>query len=73
MSLGVFTLGRLIQSAGEDGLYLVGINRIRHFYVEIIPELRDYFVLSTYDDWEGRMASAGITSSPGSRRLQCLP
>ncbi|HEX6507005.1 MAG TPA: hypothetical protein VF221_05165, partial [Chloroflexota bacterium] len=61
--LGVVTFARIGQSAGEDTLYATGINRIRHFYVEVMPEISDYFVLSTHDDWEGRMASSGIAWS----------
>jgi hypothetical protein len=58
--LGLVTFVRAGQSAREDTMYTAGINRIRHFYVELVPELSDYFVLSTHDDFEGRMASSGI-------------
>jgi hypothetical protein len=61
--LGLTTLARVAQTALEDSLYATGINRIRHFYVEAAPETADYFVLSTHDDWRGRLASSGLLPS----------
>ena len=29
---------------------LRGINRIRHLYVEMVPQVHDYFILPTHDD-----------------------
>lgn len=52
--LGFVTFQRAVQSGVDDETYSRGINRIRHFYVEIVPELRPYFVQSTTDE--------GITS-----------
>jgi hypothetical protein len=60
--LGLATFARVAQSAVEDALYSTEINRIRHFYVEVVPEISDYFVLSVHDDMEGRM-----TGMPASR------
>jgi hypothetical protein len=48
--LGVFTFERVLQSAIEDVIYVREMNRIRHWYVELAPEVADYFLLSTYDD-----------------------
>ena len=62
--LGLATFARVVQSSGEDALYVAGINRIRHFYLEVVPELSDYFVLSNHDDLEGIMASSGIVWTP---------
>jgi len=58
--LGVATFGRVLESSIEDYFYLGGINRIHHFYAEVVPEVRTYFVLSPYDDWRGRMRSMGV-------------
>ena len=44
--LGVATFGRVLESSIEDYFYLGGINRIHHFYAEVVPEVRTYFVLS---------------------------
>lgn len=51
--LGVVTFARVLQSAIEDMLCARGINRIRHFYTELAPQLSDYFILSTHDDGAG--------------------
>jgi hypothetical protein len=61
--LGVATFGRVLESSIEDYFYLGGINRIHHFYAEVVPEVRTYFVLSPYDDWRGRMRSMGVAPS----------
>lgn len=47
-----------------------GINRIRHFYIEVAPETAPYFVLSQYDDVPGVRGSMGIpVRSPWQRFL----
>ena len=51
--LGVVTFARVLQSAIEDMLCARGINRIRHFYIELAPQLDEYFILSTHDDGAG--------------------
>jgi hypothetical protein len=51
--LGVVTFARVLQSAIEDMLCARGINRIRHFYTELAPQLSEYFILSTHDDGGG--------------------
>lgn len=43
--LGLITFQRAVQSGMEDELYSQGMARIRRLYVELIPELRPYFVL----------------------------
>ena len=48
--LGLVTFQRTFQIDLEDFIYMRGINRIRHLYIEIAPQVQDYFVLSTHDD-----------------------
>lgn len=48
--LGLVTFERVLQTAIEDIVYARGINRIRHFYQELAPEMTPYYVLSPYDD-----------------------
>ncbi len=38
---------------------VAGMNRLRHAYVEIAPELEPYFVTGTTDDEEGVMKTLG--------------
>ncbi|MDB5074267.1 MAG: hypothetical protein JWO42_446 [Chloroflexi bacterium] len=58
--LGLVTFERVLQSAIEAGIYARGINRIRHLYVEMAPNLKDYFILSTSDDTGGLMQNMGL-------------
>jgi hypothetical protein len=51
--LGVVTVARLAQINGEDAKWVQGLNRLRHAYLEIAPELEPYFVTSRYDDADG--------------------
>src|SRR6266480_5272758 len=48
--LGLVSLERAIQTTIEDNTCVRGINRIRHLYVEVVPQVQDYFILSTHDD-----------------------
>jgi hypothetical protein len=61
---------RVLENGVEDWIYVAGINRIRHFYIEVAPETAPYFVLSAYDDVPGVRASMGIpVRSPWQRFL----
>jgi len=51
--LGLVTFDGLLQSAIEEAVYKRGINRIRSLYVELAPQVKDYFVLSTHNDTVG--------------------
>jgi len=51
--LGLVTFIRVLQSAIADLVYIRGINRIRHFYLEQAPQIRPYFILSASDDTGG--------------------
>jgi hypothetical protein len=55
--LGVTTLLRLAQVNLEDAHWVQGMNRIRHAYLELEPQLEPYFVTSAYDDAPGILQS----------------
>jgi hypothetical protein len=55
--LGVVTIIRLSQINVEDALWVQGLNRLRHAYFELAPELEPYFVTSRYDDVPGLLVS----------------
>jgi len=57
--VGLVTFVRALETAVANILYLLGINRIRHYYTEVAPEIAPYFVLSTHDDNAGAMNSVG--------------
>jgi hypothetical protein len=59
--LGFVTIVRLGQVNREDAIWVQGMNRIRHAYLEIAPELEPYFVTSTHDDPQGVLRSAMAT------------
>jgi len=54
--LGLATLTRLLQAAAEWRTYGHGMNRIRHWYLEVAP----YFVLPATDDPWASLAAVGI-------------
>ena len=57
--IGLATSTRLGQASGDDGLAVQGMNRIRHAYLEMAPELEPYFVTSRYDDFAGVLVTSG--------------
>jgi hypothetical protein len=58
--LGIVTFERVLQTALEDWIYAVEINRIRHYYAELAPEIKRYFIQSIHDDRPGALQSIGI-------------
>ena len=58
--LGIVTFDRVLQTALEDWIYACEINRIRHYYAEIAPEIKRYFIESTHDDSPGALQAIGI-------------
>jgi len=58
--LGVVTFIRVYQTGTEDMVASRGINRIRHYYVEVAPQLEKYFILSTHDDMRGMLQNMGV-------------
>ena len=62
--LGMVTFVRILETGIEDAIYSQGINRIRHYYLELAGEDARYFLLGGHDDMEGGLANMGITPSP---------
>jgi hypothetical protein len=60
--LGLTTLGRLREASAEWRVYGQGMNRIRHYYLEVAPELEPYFVLPHTDDPWTSLEVVGISS-----------
>ena len=55
--IGVTTYVRIGISNGYDAQCVVGMNRIRHAYLQITPEVEPYLVMGAYDDEK----SVGLT------------
>ena len=63
--IGLATLGR-INSAGAEELHCVrGMNRIRHAYLEIAPDLEPYFVAPWHDDPAGVLSAYSVGQDEG--------
>jgi len=64
---GVATIGRLMQLNADDFRWVVAMNRIRHAYLEMHPELEPHFMASRYDDVPGALQTLGIDVTAGRR------
>ena len=62
---GVGTFVRLVAINREDVGWVIGMNRLRHAYLEAAPELRPYFVTGSTDDEAGIMTTFGAAPGPG--------
>ncbi|HEY0492212.1 MAG TPA: hypothetical protein VGD57_01920 [Candidatus Dormibacteraeota bacterium] len=64
--VGVVTVGRLSALNRENFFVVEGMNRLRHAYLEMQPDLEKYFVASGQDDIRGVLLSMGLPRTPGS-------
>jgi hypothetical protein len=58
--VGVATIARLMHLNRDDYRWVVGMNRLRHAYLELHPELEANFITSPYDDAPGALRTLGI-------------
>jgi hypothetical protein len=65
---GVATVGRLMMLNRDDYRWVVGMNRLRHAYLELHPDLEPAFITSPYDDLPGTLQTLGIDIT-GAQRL----
>lgn len=63
--VGVGTYFRLIEADIEDAWLVIGMNRLRHAYLELAPELEPYFVASHHDDAPGLLQTYAFRSRVG--------
>jgi uncharacterized MnhB-related membrane protein len=66
---GLATVSRLLSLNRDDYRWVIGMNRIRHGYLEMHPELEANFVTSPYDDLRGAVTTLGVDGVPGRARL----
>src|SRR5215469_5612953 len=50
--MGLITFERVLQSGSADFMYAIGINRIRHLYLEYAPQMQPYILLTHHDERE---------------------
>jgi hypothetical protein len=58
--VGVATVRRLNMLNRDDYKWVVGMNRLRHGYLEMHPELEPNFITSPYDDLTGALQTLGL-------------
>ena len=68
---GIATVGRLNMLNRDDYRWVIGMNRLRHAYLEMHPDLEPNFTTSPYDDLPGALQTLGIEPS-GIRRFGSL-
>jgi hypothetical protein len=77
--VGVFTVARLMSLNRDDFRWVLAMNRLRHAYLELHPELEPSFTTSQFDDLPGALHTLGIETSGADRLgtvfhgLQTLP
>ena len=67
--LGLATFLRLVEADIEDAWLVTGMNRLRHAYIDLEPELEQYFVASHHDDPAGILQTYSFRSSVGVSHL----
>ena len=65
--IGIASVIRMGRSAYYDGVCVVGMNRIRHAYLQLTPEVEPYLVMGAHDDFEGISLTEG--DPPGASRM----
>ena len=58
--VGVATVRRLQMLNRDDFMWVVGMNRLRHGYLELHPELEPNFITSPHDDLPGALRTLGL-------------
>jgi hypothetical protein len=66
---GLATISRLNALNRDDYRWVVGMNRLRHAYLELHPELEPHFTTSPYDDLPGALQTLGIDQLDVGRAL----
>jgi len=61
--MGLITFERVLQSGSADFMYAIGINRIRHLYLEYAPQMQPYIILTPHDEREETLAREAMHTS----------
>ncbi len=69
LALGIGTLIRLGDAMTEDVWLVMGMNRLRHAYLDIAPDLEPYFLTGHHDDLAGIMQTRGPRPQMGPSRI----
>jgi hypothetical protein len=63
--VGIETFVRLLEADIEDAWLVIGMNRLRHAYVELVPELERFLVTGHHDDQAGLLQTYGFRRRMG--------
>ncbi len=63
--VGIATYLRLVEADVEDAWLVIGMNRLRHAYLDLAPELEGYFVTSDHDDEPGMLRTYAFRDTIG--------
>ena len=67
--LGIATFVRLYETATESMMHARRINRIRHYYIKVAPEMAPYFAHRTHDDMKDFLDELAIFQPARPSRL----
>jgi hypothetical protein len=70
--VGVATIVRLISVNHDDLRWVIGMNRLRHAYLDLHPDLERYFVAGWHDDARGISMTLGLPELPKASPLSNL-
>src|ERR1700680_3688253 len=62
--VGFATIGRLMAINLDDLRWVVGMNRLRRAYLELQPDLEQYFITGWHDDARGVALTMGLEDLP---------
>jgi hypothetical protein len=65
--VGILTVRRLLMLNRDDYMWVVAMNRIRHAYLDLHPELEPHFTTGAHDDMPGVLQTLGVDAFGASR------
>lgn len=69
---GVATIARLIRLNQDDYRWVIAMNRLRHGYLQLHPDLEQNFTTSQYDDLRGALLTLGIEDPTAGRSVSSV-
>jgi len=69
---GVATIARLTRLNQDDYRWVIAMNRLRHGYLQLHPDLEPNFTTSQYDDLRGGLLTLGIDDPGAGRSLSSV-
>ena len=67
--IGMATFTRLLEADIEDAWLVIGMNRLRHAYVDLVPGIEPYLVTGYHDDMASILQTYGFGRRIGATHL----